>query len=165
MSGERQKKGPSPKREGRAKAAPEAVRALFASLGGQHQARLVELWRHWRMVMGEDITPLARPLGHKDRTLLVGAEDGMAMQELSLLAEEMRDRANAFMGNEFFSKVRVSLPQGKPDLARERRERPEPEAPPPPVPAASGDLLGVLPPDSPVGRCYAAYAARRRGGG
>ncbi|MDL2207517.1 DUF721 domain-containing protein, partial [Desulfovibrio sp. OttesenSCG-928-M16] len=60
----------------------EAVTKLFISLGGADQARLVELWRHWEMVMGEMLAPLGRPLGHKDATLFIGAEDAMAMQEL-----------------------------------------------------------------------------------
>lgn len=163
--GPRQKKaGPSPVRENARLSAATAIDLLFEQLGGPDQARLVQLWRHWEMVMGENLSALGRPLGRKDRTLLVGAQDAMALQELSLQGPEMLERANAFMDKPFFTRVKVSLMQERPDLAR-KREQPEyrPEAPAPaPV---LGAHLGRMKPDSPVARCYEAWARQAPGRG
>lgn len=99
------------------------------------------------MVLGDELASLARPLGlaweEKPRSggwrtaaatpsgeagpysdsgnlLLLGAEDGMAMQELQLQAEEILERVNAFMEKPFFARVKVSLILGGRPLDRLR---------------------------------------------
>lgn len=111
--------------------------------------------------MGEDIAGLGVPLGHKEGVLLIGADDNMAMQELSLQSVEILERANVFMDKEFFRQVKVLLMQGQPDLSRKparRSDRPV-RSSPPPKPPRLGGLSGKLDPDSPVTRCYKAYLA------
>ncbi|MDR0339787.1 MAG: DUF721 domain-containing protein [Desulfovibrio sp.] len=158
-------KGPSRKREYAVRSTAEAVNSLFLHMGGKDQTRLVQLWRHWDMVLGEALAPLGRPLGHKDRALHIGADDNMAMQELSMQSAEILERANAFMGEAFFERVKVLLVQGRPDLARERENIAQPgqagswaARPAPPL----GGLCGRLNPDSPVTRCYEAFVAGRK---
>lgn len=151
--------GPSRSRENARLSAAKAIDLLFEHLGGADQGRLVQLWRHWEMVMGPDLSCLGRPLGHKANTLIVGAQDAMAMQELSMQATEILERANAFMDQDFFHKVRVTLMQERPDLARPREEPEYRAAPLPPGPSL-GAHLGRMDPDSPVTRCYQAFAGR-----
>ena len=160
-------------REKRVYSGAEGMRLLFARLGGGPQSRLVALWKNWDRIMGEDIASIGYPLGHKDRALTIGADDSMAMQELSLMAEDILERANEAMGEGYFDKVTVTLMQGKNALARED------EAPEVPGPAAGaprsglapqpiGALKGRLDPDSPITRCYEAFVAaaeqERKGG-
>ena len=128
----------------------------------EQRRHLARLWQHWDMVMGTELATLAIPLGVRQHSLLVGGEDAMALQELSLMAGEILERVNAFMGNAHFNEVRVSLPQGKVDL----RACPPPDSPPPATasplpwgPPLTGSLLGVSTMDSPAARCYAAYVA------
>ena len=128
------------------------------------QARLSLLWRHWETVMGAELAPLARPLGHRDDVLLVGADDAMSLQELHLQNDEILERVNAFMEKPFFRTVKVSLILGKAELDGPLRRAAafEEACPPPPRSAADGRYLGGMDPASPVARAYARFAARRR---
>lgn len=149
------------RREKRLLAAGEAMSAFLDGHGGKERRHLTALWRNWSVVMGETLAELAFPLGHKGGVLLVGADDVMAMQELSLQSMEILERANAFMDSEFFRQVKVNLMQGQQALSRPRPRRPDsPLRPAPPTkPARLGGLVGKLDPDSPVTRCYEAYLA------
>lgn len=146
-----------------AKEASELVRQYLARLadkvGCPEQVRLVELWRNWPVVMGEEIAELGLPIGHKDRRLDVGTDDSMALQELTYLRDEIIGRANAFMEEEFFNDVRVTLVLNKkplsPGFATPVVAEP---APVPEVPRhATGRWLHLMDPNSPIARCYRAY--------
>ena len=136
--------------------ARDGLARVLEKLGGGEKIRLIRLWQNWEMVMGTDLAPLALPLGHRDVTLLVGAEDNLAMQELTFQTPEILERVNAFMDAPFFQRVEVHLLLGRapldipPVLQPQDRPRPAPARPP----ALRGTLQ--LDPESPVGRCYAA---------
>lgn len=153
-------------REKRARSTGEALSALFERVGGRERGRLNRLWMDWETVMGGVIASLSHPLGHDDGALLVGADDAMALQELSLLSPEILDRANEHMGGPFFVKVAVRLMQGRPDLARRREPPAEPRPRPPYTPERVGRHLGTLDPESFVTRCYEAHvrAGKNEGG-
>lgn len=132
---------------------------MFARLGGQDQPMLVQLWKNWPEVMGEFLSSLGQPRGHKQGTLIVGAADSIAMQELSMLSEELLERANAFLQTEYFTRLSVVLLQGAASLAAENGGT---AAPPKPAPLPYtappiGALVGRLSPDSPITRCYEAH--------
>lgn len=120
-----------------------------------HQVRL---WEHWEMVMGPELASLGSPLGQRKETLLIGAEDPMAAQELVMQAGEILERVNAFMDRPCFTRVQVELMMGRGDLSL---YKPRIAPAPPKVelarPEQLGGLTGVLDPSSPVGRCYDAY--------
>jgi len=139
----------------------EAAHSALERLGGEEQTRLVQLWRNWRMVMGPELAELAIPLGTRKRALLVGGEDTMTMQELSFQIPEILERVNAFMETERFDKVELRL---QPNLAVSQARLLKADVPSgilprplPPRPAKLGGLTDLLPADSPLGRCYAAY--------
>ena len=137
----------------------EAFTLFLTKKGGEDRVQLNALWEHWNIVMGEDIASLGFPLGHKETVLQVGADDTMALQELSMLSVEILERANAFMDKEFFTSLKVHLMQGKRSLSQPKRfARPSKAVYPlPPRPAQLGGLIGKLDPDSPIGKCYEAY--------
>ncbi|MDR3176063.1 MAG: DUF721 domain-containing protein [Desulfovibrio sp.] len=110
---------PSSLRAEQTRSAAEAVRDLFAGLGRPWQGRLKELWRHWDMVAGEEIARVGRPLGYgsKDRSLLLGVDDAMALQELSLQRDDILERSNAFMNETFFLNLKVRLRRDQTDLS------------------------------------------------
>ena len=128
---------------------------------------LVELWRHWSMVMGPGLTELARPLGARDDALLIGAEDNLCLQELSFLTPEILERANAFLESTQFRTVQISLMQGRASLegAPGVAAPPRPENPPPPHKPVSKPAPGPLGnldlnPESALGRAYWKYVER-----
>ena len=139
--------------------ARDAAALFLQNRGKDDQLLLSAFWDNWPMIAGEELASLAQPLGHKDKILLLGADDNMAMQELSLQAPELLERANAFMDRLFFERVKVVLLQGKRPLSVKRpRRSTEPETSLlPPRPPRLGALLGKLDPASPVARCSEAY--------
>ena len=149
-------------REKRLVASSEALFAVFAKWGGEDQARLTALWKSWEDAVGEDVASLGSPVGHKDAVLSIGAEDTMALQELSLRSGEILESVNAFMEKEFFTKVSVVLLQGRAELNRMQPTGPPPE----PVQEAElprlGGIADKLDPDSPVTRCYLAHLQSQR---
>ena len=132
---------------------------VFISLGASpEQAKLSRLWRSWDAVLGPDLAPLARPLGHHDDKLLIGAEDAVLLQEFYYMGPEIVRRVNEFLQEDFFTAVKVSLMLDHQDLdapspVLERSAgRPKEE-----VPAPSGASLGLMDPESAVARCYARF--------
>lgn len=135
------------------------LKKVFISLGASpEQAKLSRLWRSWDAVLGPDLAPLARPLGHHDDKLLIGAEDAVLLQELYYMGPEIVRRVNEFLQEDFFTAVKVSLMLDQQDLdapspVLERSAgRPKEE-----VPAPSGASLGLMDPESAVARCYARF--------
>lgn len=132
---------------------------VFISLGASpEQAKLSRLWRSWDAVLGPDLAPLARPLGHHDDRLLIGAGDAVLLQELYYMGPEIVRRVNGFLQEDFFTAVKVSLMLDHQDLdapspVLERSAgRPKED-----VPSPSGASLGLMDPESAVARCYARF--------
>lgn len=87
------------------------IYALLEKLGASPQrSRLAELWKNWPEVVGPAFASVCA-LGHKDGTLLLGAEDAMECQELTLQGQEILDLVNAYLGDTVFTRVRVSILQ------------------------------------------------------
>ena len=120
--------------------------------------RLTSLWPAWPEIMGPELAKLARPLGHKRRTLLIGCEDPYLMQELTLMAPRILHNVNGFLGQEFFDKVVCELLQGRAPLDGTRPQRPARRRPQPIKPKNFGKLNEYFEKDSAVGKCYRAYA-------
>lgn len=122
--------------------------------------RLVRLWREWEAVVGPEVAELARPLGHKDGTLVLYAQDAIAAQQLTYYAPELLSRVNGFLAEEVFDKVRFELLNGRVPLGEFRREGPQAPSLRVQRPPILGGLADKLDPDSAVGRCYLAYVRR-----
>lgn len=128
------------------------------------QLRLSLLWRHWEMVMGAELAPLVRPLGHHNDILLVGVEDAMLMQEIHLQSGELLERVNAFMEKPFFTSVKVSLILDKTQLDGPLRCAVHEEEKKAPLPhsEARGIYLSSMDAQSPVARAYARFVSRKK---
>ena len=102
-------------------------------------------------MLGPDLAPLARPLGHHDDKLLIGAEDAVLLQELYYMGPEIVRRVNEFLQEDFFTAVKVSLMLDHQDLdapspVLERSAgRPKEEVPAPGSRIGRGPLLCPLP--------------------
>ncbi len=145
---------------------PESLRLTLekylSRIGKPEQVLLTRLWQHWSMVMGPEISSLAWPLGSKNNILLLGGEDAMSIQEISYMHHEILERANAFMGKEYFSTVKVRLSLDKTPLNEaatpKKTKRVQLSSPV----VLSGKYLKDMPADSPVARCYARYVQKSR---
>jgi len=122
--------------------------------------KLVRLWLEWASVVGPEVAELARPLGHKDGTLLLHTEDAIAAQQLTYFTPEILSRVNGFLEQEVFDKVRFELLNGRVPLGENRREGPRASPLRVQRPPILGGLAGKLDPESAVGRCYMAYVKR-----
>lgn len=108
------KKYSEKKRERRAPRAPESVGEnifqLLESMGGNRQrSRFSELWARWEDTLGEDLAALAKPDGYKDQTLFLAAEDAMDIQELQARTDEILERVNGYLNEEYFKRIKVGL--------------------------------------------------------
>ncbi len=130
----------------------------LSQLGRPEHVRLMRLWENWQMVMGEDLSDLACPLGHSEGVLLVGAEDAMSMQELHYYSDEMLERANAFMDAVFFTEVRIRLILGRKSLDAVRPASLVGSAPEVALPCATGKYLKKMNLSSSLGRCYEKFS-------
>lgn len=137
----------------------EALKRFFIKSRGQERFHLLHLWDNWPMVMGDELAETALPLGAREHTLIIGAEDNMLLHELSFKVNEILARANAFMNSPYFSQVRLELLQGRrPLYPRRHAERGLINLPDERVrPAGLGGLKDKIDPDSPAGRAYLAY--------
>lgn len=138
-------------------AASDRVFDLLKTMGGDLPPRLSRLWKAWPDLVGPDLAAMARPLGHRRRSLILGGEDPIVLQELSFFAGEFLDKANAFLGEEFFDKVLFELIHGRASLDSERP--PVGTLPRPKLTKIKnlGKLDYISESESALGRCYRAY--------
>ncbi|WP_029896010.1 DUF721 domain-containing protein [Desulfohalovibrio reitneri] len=146
--------------EGRAAAAGDEVRSLLERMGGSERTDAVRLWRSWREVLGDELADMVRPLGIRGRTLVLGAEGPMVMQELSFLAPDIVTKCNVFLGRELFDKATFELLHDRVPLDVERAASPQKARPAPRPPENLGGLERLKESDDPVGRSYRAYLRR-----
>jgi hypothetical protein len=138
----------------------ESIMRVLSRYDKKGGLRLVRLWLEWESIVGPEVAELARPLGHKDGTLLLHAQDSIAAQQLTYFAPEILSRVNGFLDQEVFDKVRFELLNGRVPLGRNRGERPQASSLRVQRPPVLGGLAGKLDPESAVGRCYMAYVKR-----
>ncbi|MDD6087870.1 MAG: DUF721 domain-containing protein [Desulfovibrionaceae bacterium] len=136
----------------------DCLRMLVCHIGKPEQEREFQLWSHWNIVMGSELSQMAFPLGRKNAVLIVGGEDGIAMQELSFRIPEILQRANAFMDSAVFQKVELRLMRGKRPLNKAVDDITVPGNPlMMQCPKDIGRYLDTMDPDSPVAKSYRAY--------
>lgn len=135
------------------------AQALAATLNSPEAAlelAIARLWRAWPEILGAEMAEMIRPLGHRKTTMLLGATNSMVMQEFSFFAPEILQKANAYLGTQFFQKVQIELMAGRAALDENLLPKP---APPPraETPLPLGNLIPCMDPFSPVTACYRAY--------
>ncbi|MFW5863569.1 MAG: DUF721 domain-containing protein [Desulfohalobiaceae bacterium] len=140
------------------KTAAQALESFFRSRF--HEAenlRLARLWLSWSQVLGPELAELAKPLGHRERTLILGAEDGMVLQELSYYQGDILDRVEEFLGWRPFDKIKLELLNSKTclDMVGLYPVRKDRKPLTDHLPQQKAEL--ELDSQTPVGSCYQAY--------
>ncbi|SHN56225.1 DUF721 domain-containing protein [Desulfovibrio litoralis] len=129
---------------------------------GTESMRLTRLWLAWSEVLGEDLAELVKPLGNKDRTLVLAVEDSIMMQEAHYQLQTIMRLVNEYlwdiMGENFFVKAQLTLPKGKQGLDSYKGiEQPVVYEYIVPEPPGLDTVEEKLNPNSPVMSCFKAY--------
>lgn len=138
----------------------EALQECLARMDAELPFHLTGVWRNWKRIVGEEAASMAMPLGRHKRTLIVGAEDHAAQQELTYYSPAILEAVNAYLGEECFDKMQVDLLMGETPLNESASQSGGPGGARTvfgPRPDRLGGLLGGMREDSPVARCYEAY--------
>lgn len=140
---------------------PDGLRRFLNRKKGTESMRLARLWLAWGEVLGPELSQMVKPLGNRERTLLLLVEDSMVMQEIHYQLQTILRLVNDYIGTDegiFFTKAQLSLPKGKQGLDSFKGLEPhvtfEYSVPEPP---GLDNLVGKFDPDSPIGRCFNAY--------
>lgn len=154
------------KRKGRVKGLGRALDLfLKKNLSASFPFMLVRLWRNWEEVVGPEAAELAKPMGHSNDILIVGAEDSATLNELTYYAPEILDAVNAFLGEIYFDKVQGTLLMGRVPLNEITVLHPPDARVKPRNPGNLGGMRERFAPDSPVLKCYEKYVALIEGEG
>jgi hypothetical protein len=133
------------------------LQQVVRRLDGTDELKLVPLWRNWERVLGPELAAFARPLGHRRGTLILGAPDPVALQELSFVGPEILGLVNRSLGEIFFDKVSYEVIGGRVplDMIQQTHDTNADRVVEIPRPAR----LGALRPDpsTAAGRSYYAY--------
>lgn len=139
---------------------PEAVAGgvarLLGRLDGQGRGQSARVWPHWAQVVGPTLAAHVRPLAVRGRTLVVGGQEPVILQEMSYFQLEMLERINGFLGQEVFDKIVFELLSGRVPLDAAVVAR-RPACREAPRPGSLGGLERLLTEDSAVGRAYRTY--------
>lgn len=116
------------------------------------------VWRRWPDIVGPDVAAHAEPTSLRSGVLRIRADSPVWAHEIGYLADEIKGRANALLGREAVSQVRIwSGPSKKP---REGSSRPPREtAGEDPVPTEKDVPADPL---SALERAHRAWSSRRR---
>lgn len=152
-------------RHGKPEALSSMLQAFVLSRAKDpEQANLHELWQNWEMVLGDELALLAKPLGTRARTLIIGTSNNLELQEVRMQYDEILARTNAFMKffshDAYFNKIEFSLFRGKTELDKKI--------------SLPKHITGILPPrpktdtykaidfgnNHALALCYEAYCAR-----
>ncbi|WP_291320076.1 DUF721 domain-containing protein [Desulfonatronospira sp.] len=122
---------------------------------GRHYL-FVKICENWRRIVGAELADLASPVGRKKRTLILGAQDSIVIQEVTFQQEELLRRVNDFCGVVLFDNLRIELLKGRTPLDAPLVQNTgtglEPRRP-----KQLGGLLDAFPKGSAIARCYAKY--------
>ncbi|MGM0645185.1 MAG: DUF721 domain-containing protein [Thermodesulfobacteriota bacterium] len=140
----------------------EDIKSTLESLLGDKdnasfQQDLVQLWRRWPEIIGAETAQLVKPLGHRQATLILGAQDAVTLQEASFAQEEILEEIAAFFGRQPFDKVKFELLSNRTPLS-ELQVGPE-VIPPNPgqIPDVGNLPLEGVEANSAFASCYRAY--------
>jgi hypothetical protein len=85
-------------RQKKVRSVSDALGTVLGTPEAALELAIARLWRHWPEILGPEIAAMIRPLGHRQNTMLLGATNSMVMQEFSFFAQDILEKANAFLG-------------------------------------------------------------------
>jgi len=140
------------------KTASEIISQIIQKKDQEKKINLIILWKNWKKILGPTLASMAKPIGSKDNTLIIGVEDSILMQELSFFSSEILEKINDFLGFQPFDKVKYKLLEDKTPLdaiicKREGKRASYIFQ----LPEKIGELKEIIPEGSPVYKAYKSY--------
>lgn len=114
------------------------------------------VWRRWAEIVGDEIAAHAEPSSLRSGVLRVRTDSSVWANEISYLANEIRDRVNQAVGRSLVSKVVVWTSQAPVRSPRERDHTRAQGTPAGPSRASTDD------PRTALERAFAAWSRKRR---
>ncbi len=82
----------------------------------KEKLKFSKLWVEWDKVVGEHLCSIVYPLGKKGRTLIIGVENNIVMQEVFFRKKEILKKIDEFLGFQPFDDVVIELIMGRTPL-------------------------------------------------
>ncbi len=86
-----------------------ALDKYLQAKGLNKELQIAKLWTCWADIIGSELADMAKPLGKRKNTLVVGAVDNVVMQELVYYSEQILEQIEEFLGWQPFDKVVFEL--------------------------------------------------------
>ncbi|MDD4952655.1 MAG: DUF721 domain-containing protein [Desulfovibrionaceae bacterium] len=134
-----------------------ALAGLLTSMDTKGRLALTGLWSSWDQVLGPEIAAMAKPLGRREKTLVLASDDPIVAQQLGYFSPQILERVNGFLGQEVFDKVVFELLNGRIPLDGARAVEVDRERKPLKRPDNLGKMAEELGRHGLVGGCYRAY--------
>lgn len=134
----------------------QALDEYIARRNISRELQIAAIWKNWSRIVGPRLQELARPLGKRKKTLVIGVENSLIMQELVFYSDQILEQVREFLGWQPFDKISFELLQNFSSLDQQPLSS-DFQAQAAKVPDALGGLKEKLPEQSPVGSCYRAY--------
>ena len=136
--------------------AAQAVKAYISRPDMDQELQIAGIWKHWDRIIGPGLQDLARPLGKRKRTLVVGVANSLVMQECVFYSEQILEKIADYLDWQPFDKISFELLQ-KGACLDEITVGCDFQTLTAKIPESLGGLLETVPEDSPVGSCYRTY--------
>lgn len=122
----------------------------------ERRLQIASIWEQWPRIIGSSLQDLARPLGTRKDTLIIGVENSLVMQECLFYSEQILEKVEAYLGWQPFDKIKFELISDTVCLD-EIFVTCDFQKQPARIPDELGNLLETVPEESPVGSCYRTY--------
>ncbi|MFW6055669.1 MAG: DUF721 domain-containing protein [Thermodesulfobacteriota bacterium] len=118
--------------------------------------QIAGIWNNWSRIVGPRLQELARPLGKRKKTLVIGVENSLAMQELVFYSDQILEQVSDYLGWQPFDKISFELLHNSTSLDQLTLGS-DYQVRPVRIPDSLGGMKGRIPEESAVGSCYRVY--------
>lgn len=94
----------------------QALQKYIENQGIKTELDIAKIWNYWSMILGPQLADLAKPLGRRKKTLIIGAKNSTIMQELNFSSQEILDKIYDFLGWQPFDNICFELLEKKTSL-------------------------------------------------
>jgi predicted nucleic acid-binding Zn ribbon protein len=102
----------------------QALDDFFVQNNFRREMDIVRVWINWKTIVGPELAAMAKPLGRRQKSLIVGVENSLIMQEMRFYSTTLLEHINEFLQWNPFDKVKFELLYNKTSLDQIQIDRP-----------------------------------------